>query len=994
MVRRHEEGTRSVDRQISSLHRKLIELAFEPMFVRQPDGVITEWNRGAQELYGYTQDEAVGAISHELLKTRFPVSLEELVSTLEQTALWFGTLVHTARDGRKISVESRHQLFAFDNVKFVLETNREITAQRALFDHMTEWVNLWQLVRDPAGHIKTWRLVDINPAGLKGWGKTREETIGRTADEIFPGATEHFMPIVQKIFREKAPHTWESYFPETRHYLQMTSVPFGEYFISTGSDITDIRHAEQALRASEQRFRSFFENAAIGAAQINAQGRFIQVNERLSQITGYSRDQLLRMGPLDLDHPDEVEADRRRIEEFFRSKAPYLFYEKRYVHKAGHVIWVRVTAATIRDEHGAVVTTATLIEDINERKVAEEALRLRESEVRTLVENSQDFIVRLDRQARQIYANPATARLYGLPLEEFLGKNLREMGFPEEVWRPALKTCEQVFDTGQAITLEQTHPFGGTSRYFEARHVPEFDSNGSVVTVLVFTREITAHKLAEVALRRERDYIERLLDTVPAIVLLLAPDGTIQHVNNFFESLTGWRFADIQGKEWFATCLPERDRDRIRTLFHIATHGEATRGNVSTIVTRDGSEREIEWYDQRMVDADGTMTGLLAIGLDVTARRAAERALFEIEARAQLALESGEMGAWAWELATGKVVWDDRSSQFFGFTPGSFSGRLQDAIERIHPEDRYRTKNAAKRAIDRNVPIREEFRVVHPGGSVRWLATRAHVLREKGGQAIRVIGVHFDITTRKEDELAREHRHEEQMARLYRIGTVNELASGLAHELSQPLTAIQNYAGGCLKWLDAGGDVNQIRTALNSIYSQSQRVVDIIQHLRRLMTTGDPQRAPTDLNAVVERARELLKVPLARKNVRVELVLAPDLPRIAVDALQVEQVLIILLRNCIDVFAGEYLADPRVEIRTTRHDGIIEVAVRDNGPGVKPDVLPHLFEPFYTTKTQGMGLGLMLARSIVHAHQGKIRAKPASGGGLVVKFTLPVQGEA
>lgn len=366
----------------------------------------------------------------------------------------------------------------------------------------------------------------------------------------------------------------------------------------------------------------------------------------------------------------------------------------------------------------------------------------------------------------------------------------------------------------------------------------------------------------------ERDFTESLVATAPVIVLMLDTRGRIVRINPYMEALSGYRQDEVMGKDWFSLFLPKAEQARIRALFEAALHGTRTVGNLNPIVTRDGSQHHIEWYDAELHDAQGRCLGLLAFGVDVTDK----------------------------------------------------------------------------------------------------------------------------IQLRHEAEL-----HREKLAHLYRIGTINELAGGLAHELSQPLTAIQNYAGGSLKWLDTGGDPLAIRPALEAINTQSHRVVEIIQHLRRLMTTGEPQRSPADLNAIVARARDLLKVPLARKNINVVLMLAPDLPKVAIDALQIEQVLIILMRNCIDSFTGESPANSAIELHTAVHNGgSVEIAVSDNGPGVSPEVLDHMFEPFYTTKAKGLGLGLglMLARSIVRAHHGHIQARPRSGGGLTMHFTLPINGAA
>jgi PAS domain S-box-containing protein len=506
--------------------------------------------------------------------------------------------------------------------------------------------------------------------------------------------------------------------------------------------------------------------------------------------------------------------------------------------------------------------------------------------------------------------------------------------------------------------------------------------------VLETNRDIGAHKETEVALKQSEERFRLALNQSP--VLVFHQDRKLRYTW-IYNANPGFRSETMIGKT-DAALLSVEDAARLTAVKRrVLESGVATREELHTRIR--GTDYYYELYVEPERDPHGAITGLFGVAVDIAARKQVELALRDSEARLRMALDGAAMGTWDWDLASDRLVWDDRQFALFGIDEGAFAGMAAQALERIHPEDQQPVRLAIQRAIERNEQFREEFRVVHDDGGVRWLAGRAQPIADLQGRTTRLIGVNFDITAHKENELEREHRHEEQLARLYRIGTVNELASGLAHELSQPLTAIQNYAGGALKWLNTGGDMGNIRTALEAIDAQSQRVVDIIQHLRRLMAAGAPQRVPTDLGVVIDRAYELLSIPLAHKNVRVDRALAPDLPPVAVDPLQIEQVLIILLRNCLDVFTGEYLAHPVIEVRVAaRNATAVEVAVSDNGPGAAPAVVERMFEPFYTTKEKGLGLGLMLARSIVRAHGGTIRARPRSSGGLTVRFTLPLNG--
>jgi len=286
---------------------------------------------------------------------------------------------------RKQAEEVLHQLNETLEQR-VAERTEALRASEAFNREVLDSLSAYVVVLDASGVIvavnRAWERAALcnDPLELAqvGLGANYVKVCERAADTS-PEAREVLEGIAavlegrQIVFEREYLWIWRGY----KQWFSMRVTPLSDRggCVIVHEDVTERKQAEEAVRASEERFRSFFENAAIGAAQINPQKRFLHVNDRLCQITGYTRDELLTMGPLDLDHPDEVEADRKRIREFFHGKTAYLHYEKRYVHKAGYIVWVRVTVAPIRDDRGTVFTTAALIEDITERKRAEEALR-------------------------------------------------------------------------------------------------------------------------------------------------------------------------------------------------------------------------------------------------------------------------------------------------------------------------------------------------------------------------------------------------------------------------------------------------------------------------------------------------------------------------------------------------------------------------------------------------------------------------------------------
>ena len=258
--------------------------------------------------------------------------------------------------------------------KWAEEALRESEAKyRNLFLNMTEEVHFWKLVRDEEDRIQTWRLVDANPPTLKTWGKTLDEIRGKTTDEIFgPGSTEHYLPVVQKIMTEGVPYVFEDFFPNLDRYFRFTSVPLGDYFITTGADITSIKKAEETLRESEERFRAIYEQAAVGIEMLDFEGRLLQGNDKLSKILGYSHEELQQRTFADITHPEDLACELPLLQRLLAGEIANYTLEKRYLPKEGPPVWVRVTSSLARTSQPY---RFSLIEDITDRHRADEALQ-------------------------------------------------------------------------------------------------------------------------------------------------------------------------------------------------------------------------------------------------------------------------------------------------------------------------------------------------------------------------------------------------------------------------------------------------------------------------------------------------------------------------------------------------------------------------------------------------------------------------------------------
>jgi len=285
-----------------------------------------------------------------------------------------------------------------------------------------------------------------------------------------------------------------------------------------------------------------------------------------------------------------------------------------------------------------------------------------------------------------------------------------------------------------------------------------------------------------------------------------------------------------------------------------------------------------------------------------------------------------------------------------------------------------------------------EYRAVLPDGQVRWIAGRGQVEFNGDGQPARMRGVAVDITKRKQaEEQAARHRNE--MAHLARVFTLGELSGSLAHELSLPLTAILSNAQAAQRVLAHGGaDLAEVQEILNEIVSEDKRAGEVIRRLRLWLKKGEVRQHSLRINEVVEDVLKLIHSDLVNQHVTVDIELARTLPTVTGDPIQLQQVLLNLVVNACDAMADCNTPERRLLIRTgiENGNGAVIVSVIDGGGSIPEEKMEQIFESFFTTKEQGMGLGLSVCRTIIAAHRGKLWATNNADRGATFHFSLPI----
>lgn len=370
--------------------------------------------------------------------------------------------------------------------------------------------------------------------------------------------------------------------------------------------------------------------------------------------------------------------------------------------------------------------------------------------------------------------------------------------------------------------------------------------------------------------------------------------------------------------------------------------------------------------------------------------RAAQLAdeLHESVEQMNLAAEAAKLGHWSRDLARDEMWASEAWRELFGFTKSErihFDGYLA----RLHPEDRETVKQTLAKAVESGGSYSLDYRVLSSDGQVRWIASRGRVECNGGGKAVRVRGVSADITGRKlaESELVQKRN---ELAHLSRVTSVSELSGSLAHELNQPLGIILSNAQAAQELLQQNPPVvGEVSEILTDIVAADRRAAEIIQRLRSLLKRGEMSRQSLSLNELIEEVLRLVNADLIGRGVTVVCNLAPNLPPIIGDRVQLQQLTLNLILNAADAMAGNAPGTRRLHISTVRQDANVVASVRDEGIGL-PDDVESLFEPFHTTKPHGLGLGLGICRTIINAHQGRLWAEPHPERGAVFNFELPV----
>ena len=373
--------------------------------------------------------------------------------------------------------------------------------------------------------------------------------------------------------------------------------------------------------------------------------------------------------------------------------------------------------------------------------------------------------------------------------------------------------------------------------------------------------------------------------------------------------------------------------------------------------------------------------------------QASEAALRENEERMALAIEGADFGIWIRDLARNEIWATGKWRTLFGF---SEMERLEidHILQRLHPSDRDAFRSVLGKATQGDGNYDTEYRILLPDGQMRWIGSHGRVEFDGAGKPRLVRGVSHDITKRKESEQETQNLRQE-IAHVGRVSMLGQLASALAHEINQPLGAIlRNAEAAELFMQNELPDLEEVRAILADIRKDDQRAGSVIERMRRLLKRQNLDKRTVHMGELVGEVVALVRTDAAERHVKLEAAVADDLPLVLGDRVHLQQVLLNLIVNGLDALDEANGEDRRVSVTALRcGPQTVEIAVCDSGCGIPIDKLTHIFDSFFTTKPNGMGMGLPISRTIIEAHGGRLWAENKNEGGASFRFTLPIAKE-
>jgi PAS domain S-box-containing protein len=802
------------------------------------------------------------------------------------------------------------------------------------------------------------------------------------------------------------------------------------------------------LRRSEADYRGIYETALEGIARISPAGEVLSANPAFARIFGFASSEeavrcLTDFGRQCWPDPHEWQ----RLVTMLGEQGAAIGREVELARADQQHIWVSISARAQRGENGELRYVDAIISDVTVRKEMEKALRASQQRFRDYAEIASDWFWETDAEHALVYLSDQFGSFSG-GLASLIGKHRWEIADDVESEPEKWIEHRNMLDRHEPFRdfVYRSRHLGDEVRFVSISGKPIWDEQHRFLGYRGVTKDVTQRVVTESERQESLSFFEGM-DRVNR-----ATQGTgdlDEMMHNVLESVLGVFACD---RAWLVypcdpaatTWRPVMERTRpdwpctLPATTHLPVDAEVVRvfevalqspdavrfgpGQDEPLPARVAEQFSIQsmigmavyprgdqpylfglhqcshmrvWtaHEQRLFQAIGLRIG------DALTSLLMLRNLRDSEAKLEGAQRIAHVGHWDLEIETNELTWSNETWRIMGVAPRAEKMRFTDELSLVHPDDRARVEAAVAAALAGESVYAVEFRVMRANGEIRTVQSQARLVTDPSGRPARLFGTMQDITERKRAEALlseSERRYREvltALAHANRLSTVGQFTAEIAHEIRQPITAAAANAAAAVHWLRAQPpNLDEARRALGAIVEDAMRVSDVIGRIRKLVTKAPAGEGFLDINEAILEVVALIKSEAEKHSVSVQTQLAEGLPLVFADRVQMQQAVLNLISNAIDAMRSADGARQLLIKTQTEGADQIHLIVQDSGPGFSDDCVKRIFDPFYTTKADGMGMGLSICRSIVHAHGGRVWATPNPTGGAIFHVVIPVEG--
>ncbi|WP_190303392.1 PAS domain S-box protein [Pseudanabaena sp. UWO311] len=868
------------------------------------------------------------------------------------------------------------------------------------------------------------RFIAVNEPFAQAFGVSSEELVGKSAHDIFPADlaqayhdddAEVLQSGKRKVVVERG-----ALADGTLGWFETTKTPFRDDrlniagTVGIAADITDIKTMELSLKASERRYASLASAAPVAIFRFDEQPlNCVYVNERWSELSGRPMESALGHGWLESVHPYDREQCLAEWTEYYaQSNSEGLVIhgsEGRYLRPDGITTWIYVQVAKELDNDGNVVGYVGTLTDITDRKNIELALQASEAKFRRMTESLPGMIFRYvlhpDGRDEFIYVSPQVQQIYELTPEEvrqdisclWARIHVDDVPMIQRSVQDAAASLQPYFVEARLLFPNER------VKWMQISSQPDRQENGDIIWDGVVI-DISDRKVAEKKLQELSERLELAIQSARIGIWEFDFSNNRLFWDERMLAIHGVSPEAFHGtyEDWSSRVHPD---DLLKAQPGVSEE-QPIYNTEFRIIRPDGTVRWVMSYSCKQRNLQGELVRAVGANIDISDRKNTELALQDLSDRLEVALKGANIGIWEWQINEGRLIWDERMLRLYGISSEEFSGKYEDWLQRVHPDDRDVVKQAEQQAAfqgDRE--CRVEFRIIRPDGTIRFIDSYAFNQYNTQGEIQKKVGLNIDITDRKQAELQLQ-RINEELIKTTRLK--DEFLANMSHELRTPLNAILGMTE--ILQEEIFGDLNDRQMqSLQTIEKSSNHLLELINDILDVakIEAGQIKLScqPCNIEALCQSSLVFIKQQAFSKNIQLESVIPANLPPINLDERRIRQVLINLLNNAVKFTPNGGKITLKVsyikvldnaENAQGRACDTLEISIVDTGIGIAPDQIKRLFQPFVQVESalnrnyDGSGLGLALVKRLVELHGGEVRLTSELEVGSCFTIAIPI----